>query len=67
MKNSMLVIKSTDTKWSITTDQGTYSPSNETLVTGISSRPIKGSAGTIEIGSQAFEFVVFVEGADMKL
>ena len=67
VKNSMLVIKSTDTKWSITTDQGTYSPSNETLVTGISSRPIKGSAGTIEIGSQAFEFVVFVEGTDMKL
>ena len=67
VKNSMLVIKSTDANWSITTDRGTYSPSNEVLVEGISSRPIKGSAGTASSGNQALEFLVFVDGTDMKL
>ena len=92
VKNSMLVIKSTDTNWSITTDRGTYSPSSGVLVDGISSRPIKGSAGIVDSGlsiggiiappnppksfgvqpvsggdRQGQEFVVFVDGTDMKL
>jgi len=67
VKNSMLVIKSTDTKWSITTERGTYSPSNEALIPGISSRPIRGSAGTASGANEALEFVVFVDGTDMKM
>ena len=67
VKNSMIVIKSTDTQWSITTDRGTYSPSNATLIPGISSRPIKGSAGAAGSGNEALEFVVFVEGTNMKM
>ena len=64
VKNSMLVIKSTDTKWSITTDSGTYSPSNGTLIPGISSRPIRSAANG---GNEALEYVVFVDGTDLKM
>ena len=64
VKNSMLVIKSTDTKWSITTGSGTYSPSNGALIPGISSRPIRSVASG---GNEALEYVVFVDGTDLKM
>ena len=65
VKNSMIVIKSTDNQWSITTDKGTYSPAKGDLVEGISARPIRASAN--QDTATASEFVVFVEDTDIDL
>ena len=63
VKNSMIVIKSTDNQWSITTDKGTYSPAKGDLVEGISARPIRGT--TSQDMAPPLEYVVFVETTDL--
>ena len=63
VKNSMIVIKSTDNQWSITTDKGTYSPAKGDLVEGISARPIRGT--TSQDMATPLEYVVFVETTDL--
>ena len=65
VKNSMIVISSVDTDWSISNANGRYSPSSNNLVEGIVSRPIRGSVSPNSV--KALEYVVFVEGNDMKL
>ncbi len=65
VKNSMIVISSVDRNWSVTTDKGVYSPITNNLVEGIVSRPIRGSVSPS--GVKALEYVVFVEGNDLKL
>ena len=81
VKNSMIVISSVDRNWSVTTDKGIYSPSSDRLVDGLSARPIRGSAEVPPIvkdvpppiryymrnNFQSFEYVVFVEGKNIKL
>ncbi|GBL21585.1 hypothetical protein EMGBS4_16450, partial [Acidimicrobiaceae bacterium] len=61
----MIVIKSTDNQWSITTDKGTYSPATGDLIEGISARPIRGSSS--QDTATASEFVVLVETTDIDL
>ena len=61
----MIVISSVDTDWSISNANGSYSPSTNNLVEGIVSRPIRGSVSPS--GVKALEYVVFVEGNDLKL
>ena len=63
VKNSTLVIKSTDNQWSITTDKGTYSPATGGLVEGISARPIRGT--TSQDTATPLEYIVFVETTDL--
>ena len=65
VKNSMIVISSVDTDWSISNANGTYSPGTNNSVEGIVSRPIRGSVSPNSV--KALEYVVFVEGNDMKL
>ncbi|CAB4643896.1 unannotated protein [freshwater metagenome] len=81
VKNSMIVISSVDRNWSVTTDKGVFSPSNNRLVEGVTARPIKGSAYIPPIGedlpppiryytrndSLSLEYVVFVEGKNIRL
>lgn len=63
----MIVIKSTDNQWSITTDKGTYSPAKGDLIEGISARPIRGSSSQDTATATASEFVVLVETTDIEL
>lgn len=63
VKNSMIVIKSTDDKWSISTANGTYSPSIDNAVDGINARPIRGAVNV----DKALEYVVYVQGSDMQM
>lgn len=63
VKNSMIVIKSTDDKWSISTSNGTYSPSTDDVVEGINARPLRGAVNV----DKALEYVVYVQGSDMQM
>ena len=63
VKNSMIVIKSTDDNWSISTSNGTYSPSTDNSVEGINARPLRGAVNV----DKALEYVVYVQGSDMQV
>jgi hypothetical protein len=63
VKNSMVVIKSIDNNWSISTSNGTYSPSTGNVVEGIDARPIRGAVND----DKALEYVVYVQGSDMQM
>jgi|GEM_PF-539068 len=63
VKNTMLVIKSTDAEWSVTTKNGTFSPKNGTEVEGVQARPLRGAVAS----DVALEYVVFVDSAEMTL
>lgn len=63
VKNTMLVIKSTDAEWSITTKNGTFSPKNGTEVEGVQARPLRGAVAS----DVALEYVVFVDSSEMTL
>jgi hypothetical protein len=63
VKNTMLVIKSTDASWSIKTKNGTVSPGAGTTVDGVVVKPLRGAVGDVT----ALEYVVFVDGTDMEL
>jgi len=63
VKNSMVVIKSIDDNWSISTSNGTYSPSTDNVVEGINARPIRGAVSV----DKALEYVVYVQGSDMQM
>jgi hypothetical protein len=63
VKNTMLVIKSTDADWSVTTKNGTFSPNDGKVIDGVQARPLRGSVG----GEVALEYVVFVDSPAMTL
>jgi len=63
VKNTMLVIKSTDSSWSIKTKNGTMSPGAGTTVDGVVVKPLRGAVGDVT----ALEYVVFVDGSDLEL
>ena len=63
VKNTMLVIKSTDASWSIKTKNGTVSPGAGTTVDGVVVKPLRGAVGDVT----ALEYVVFVDGTDLEL
>ena len=63
VKNTMLVIKSTDADWSVTTKNGTFSPNDGKEVDGVQARPLRGSVGS----EVALEYVVFVDSPEMTL
>jgi len=63
VKNTMLVIKSTDAEWSVTTKNGTFSPQDGKQVAGINARPLRGAIGD----EVALEYVVFVDSNEMTL
>ena len=63
VKNTMLVIKSTDAEWSVTTKNGTFSPQDGKQVAGINARPLRGAVGD----DVALEYVVFVDSNEMTL
>jgi hypothetical protein len=63
VKNTMLVIKSTDAEWTVTTKNGSFSPKDGNQVDGIDARPLRGATSD-EI---ALEYVVFVDSSDMTL
>jgi hypothetical protein len=63
VKNSMVVIKSIDNNWSISTSNGTYSPSTDNVVEGINARPLRGAVND----DKALEYVVYVQGSDMQV
>ncbi len=62
VRNSIVVIKSTDRRWSISTERGTYSPSSGVEVEGVSAQPVR-SAGN----PSTLDYVVFVEGLNLSL
>jgi len=59
VKNSLLVLRSTDNAWTLQNENGTYSPALSNAVEGIVSRPIRSAAN---YGTGIFEYVVSVEG-----
>ena len=63
VKNTMLVIKSTDADWSVTTKNGTFSPNDGKEIDGVQARPLRGSVGS----EVALEYVVFVDSPEMTL
>ena len=63
VKNTMLVIKSTDADWSVTTKNGTFSPNDGKVVDGIQARPLRGAVAS----DVALEYVVFVDSPEMTL
>ena len=63
VKNTMLVIKSTDAEWSVTTKNGTFSPQDGKQVAGVNARPLRGAVGD----DVALEYVVFVDSNEMTL
>ncbi len=63
VKNTMLVIKSTDAQWSVTTKNGTFSPKDGTEVDGVDARPLRGAVGD----EVALEYVVFVDSEEITL
>ena len=63
VKNTMLVIKSTDAAWSIKTKNGTVSPGAGTTVDGVVVKPLRGAVGDVT----ALEYVVYVDDADFEL
>ena len=63
VKNTMLVIKSTDAEWTVTTKNGSFSPKDGNQVDGIDARPLRGATSD-EI---ALEYVVFVDSSEMTL
>ncbi len=63
VKNTMLVIKSTDAAWSIKTKNGTMSPGSATIVDGVVIKPLRGAVSDVT----ALEYVVFVDGTEMEL
>ncbi|MFM9171620.1 MAG: hypothetical protein ACKOQU_02415, partial [Acidimicrobiaceae bacterium] len=65
VKNSLIVISSVDTEWSVSNENGTYSPSRNQPVKGITARPIRGSATPNNL--RALEYLVVVEGNALAL
>ncbi len=63
VKNTMLVIKSTDAEWSVTTKNGTFSPKDGKEVDGVEARPLRGAVGD----EVALEYVVFVDSSEITL
>ena len=63
VKNTMLVIKSTDAEWTVTTKNGSFSPKDGSHVDGIDARPLRGATSD----DVALEYVVFVDSSDMTL
>ena len=63
VKNTMLVIKSTDAEWSVTTKNGTFSPKDGKDVDGVDARPLRGAVGD----EVALEYVVFVDSSEITL
>ena len=62
VRNSIVVVKSTDRRWSISTERGTFSPSSGEQVEGVSAQPVR-SAGS----PSTLDYVVFVEGLELSL
>ncbi|MFZ9885761.1 MAG: hypothetical protein ACO3ON_09975, partial [Ilumatobacteraceae bacterium] len=60
VKNSLIVISSVDTNWSVSNENGSYSPSRNQSVEGITARPIRGSVSPTNY--RALEYLVVVEG-----
>jgi hypothetical protein len=46
--NSFLVIRSSESSWSVTTNNGTYSPATGTDVPGIRANPVRGAVGLLD-------------------
>ena len=80
VKNSLIVISSVDTNWSVSNENGTYSPSRNVSVEGIVARPIRNSVNpqdsddelppAIRYATQkkrALEYLVVVEGNALEL
>ncbi|MFM2234395.1 MAG: hypothetical protein RL296_54, partial [Actinomycetota bacterium] len=63
VKNSLLVLRSTDNAWTLQNENGTYSPALNNAVEGIVSRPIRSAAN---YGTGIFEYVVSVEGTALS-
>jgi hypothetical protein len=59
VKNSLLVLRSTDNAWTLQNENGTYSPALGNAVEGIVARPIRSAAN---YGTGIFEYVVSVAG-----
>ena len=62
VRNSIVVIKSTDRRWSISTERGTYSPSSDVQVDGVSAQPVRSA-----VNPSTLDYVVFVEGLSLSL
>ena len=80
VKNSLIVISSVDTNWSVSNENGTYSPSRNVSVEGIVARPIRSSVNpqdsddelppAIRYATQkkrALEYLVVVKGNALEL
>jgi hypothetical protein len=65
VKNSLIVISSVDTNWSVSNENGSYSPSRNLPVKGITARPIRGSVAPTNY--RALEYLVVVEGNALEL
>ena len=65
VKNSLIVISSVDTDWSVSNENGSYSPSRNQPVKGITARPIRGSVAPSNY--RALEYLVVVEGNELSL
>ena len=59
VKNSLLVLRTTDNAWTLQNENGTYSPAIDNAVEGIYARPVRSAAND---GTGIFEYVVSVQG-----
>jgi hypothetical protein len=62
VRNSVLLIKSSEARWSITTDGGMYSPTTGTPVSGVSVHPVRSATAGAPI-----DYLVEVEGSQFEL
>lgn len=62
---SMLLIRSTTKNWSIKTSEGTYSPSSDTPVQGVTAKSIR--TATCEVKTKLPEFIIGTDSTDMEL
>ena len=62
---SMLLIRSTTKNWSIKTSQGTYSPSSDAEVAGVSAKSIR--SATCDTKTKLPEFIIGTDSIDMEI
>lgn len=62
---SMLLIRSTSSDWSVTTPQGTYSPSTTEVVQGVNANAVR--TATCEDKTKLPEFVIATESLELSL
>jgi hypothetical protein len=62
---SMLLIRSTSSDWSVTTPQGTYSPSTTEVVQGVNANAVR--TATCEDKTKLPEFVIATESLELTL